>query len=316
LNASAKERNYYVGRHLRPALRRVWAYIVKPIFEKLDIPLIEGELPQRRIWWYLTGPLTFIPIHAAGPLDDSNSVDVTRLVISSYVTTLSSLRQAQTKARHGHQAAAAQTKLLAVSQPNTPGQSPLPYSSEELKRLVGILRSFGWSGDDFLSLDGSNATVEAVSSALEGCSCAHFACHAIQAPRSPMESAFLLHDGTLTINEIALKRLTSAQLAFLSVCHGASGLRDLPGEAMHLAAALNFAGFPSVIATMWGIRDEDGPEVVEGTYRYLFRDGERRKIMIPDPEEAAAALNRGVIALRRNRDVTLDRWAAFIHIGV
>jgi CHAT domain-containing protein len=130
--------------------------------------------------------------------------------------------------------------------------------------------------------------VEAISGALEVCSCVHFACHAVQAPKLAMESAFLLHDGNLTVNEIAQKRLTKGQLAFLSVGHGASGLQDLPGEALHLAAALHFAGFPSVIATMWGIRDEDGPEVVKETYKYLFRDG----MKIPDPSEAAAALNR------------------------
>jgi len=81
---------------------------------------------------------------------------------------------------------------------------------------------------------------------------------------------------------------------------------------VHLAAALHFAGFPSVIATMWGIRDEDSPKVVEETYRYLFRHG----MKVPDPSDAAAALNRGVLALRKNKEVTLDRWAAFIHIGV
>jgi hypothetical protein len=124
LTASEKERNYYVGRHLRPALRRIWTDIICPIFQKLDIPLNEyDQLPQRRIWWYPTGPLTFIPIHAAG----DNSVDVTRLVISSYVTTLSSLLQAQTQTHYQ----TAQPKLLGVSQPNTPGQSPLPHSSEE-----------------------------------------------------------------------------------------------------------------------------------------------------------------------------------------
>jgi hypothetical protein len=41
------------------------------------------------------------------------------------------------------------------------------------------------------------------------------------------------------------------QFAFLSVFHAASGLKGHPGEAMHLATE-KYAGFPSVIATMWG----------------------------------------------------------------
>src|SRR6202042_1321334 len=101
------------------------------------------------------------------------------------------------------------------------------------------------------------------------CSWAHFACHGSQDSGSGMKSAFALHDGRLELGKIASKRLSSGQFAFLSVCHAASGIKDLPGEAKHLAAGLQFAGFPSVIATMWSIRDDDAPKVAEHTYQYL-----------------------------------------------
>jgi hypothetical protein len=46
----------------------VWQTVLVAIFQKIQIPLESNPgLPQHRIWWYLTGPLTFIPIHAAGP---------------------------------------------------------------------------------------------------------------------------------------------------------------------------------------------------------------------------------------------------------
>lgn len=99
-NGSAAEDGYYVSRHLVPVLRRVWNDIVVPIFQLLGIPLTFDQsqgLQQRRIWWYLTGPLTFIPIHAAGPYEGPDSVDVSQLVISSYTTTLVSLVEAQKK---------------------------------------------------------------------------------------------------------------------------------------------------------------------------------------------------------------------------
>ena len=69
-----------------------------------------------------------------------------------------------------------------------------------------------------------------------------------------MKSAFSLHDGDLSLNEIASKRLPNGQFAFLSACQAASGLEHLPGEAIHLAGGLQFSGFLSVIATMWSIR--------------------------------------------------------------
>jgi CHAT domain-containing protein len=41
---------------------------------------------------------------------------------------------------------------------------------------------------------------------------------------------------------------------------------------MHLAAGIQFAGYTSVVATMWKICDEDAPKVADHTYRYLFRN--------------------------------------------
>jgi CHAT domain-containing protein len=127
-----------------------------------------------------------------------------------------------------------------------------------------------------------------------------------------MKSAFALHDGHLNLSEIASKRLSTGQFAFLSACHAASGSKELPGEAMHLAAGILFAGFSSVIATMWSIQDDDAPKVADLTYRYLFRNG----LQGLDPSEAARALNCAVLHLREDPDVTVDRWAPFIHFGI
>ena len=127
-----------------------------------------------------------------------------------------------------------------------------------------------------------------------------------------MKSSFLLHDGRLELSKIASKKLSAGQLAFLSACHAASGLKDLPGEAMHLATGIQFAGFPSVIATMWTIQDKDAPKVAYETYSYLLRNG----IDGYDPSDAATALNRAVLALREDPAVTIDRWAPFVHFGI
>jgi len=127
-----------------------------------------------------------------------------------------------------------------------------------------------------------------------------------------MNSAFALQDGVLELSQIASKRLSTGRFAFLSACHTAAGLQQLPGEAMHLAGGLQFAGFPSVIATMWGISDNDAPIVASYTYEYLFRNG----LQGCDPSEAATALNRAVLRLREDPKVTADRWAQFIHFGI
>jgi hypothetical protein len=302
----------YITRYLKPALRTVWNDVLVPILNKLDVSLTPSTAgPQHRIWWYPTGPLTFIPIHAAGP--GHKGADVSQLIISSYVTSLDSLLRAQKRHRQG---AVNGLKLLAVSQLNTPNLPPLPQSIVEAEKLVeavhlAAVRSEGCS-KDIMHLDGSDATVNRVSAALDSCSWVHFACHGFQDPVLGMNSAFALHDGQLELSEIASKRLSNGQFAFLSACHAASGLKELPGEAMHLAAGIQFAGFLSVIATMWSIRDDDAPKVADHTYRYLFRNG----LQGLDPSEAATALNRAILHLREDPNITIDRWAPFIHFGI
>jgi CHAT domain-containing protein len=297
-----------ITNNLQKALRMVWHKVLVPIFHKIQIPLESNAgLPQHRIWWYPTGPLTFIPIHAAGP--DKGSVDVSRMIISSYVTTLDSLLKAQQKAE---QDSSGRQRLVAISQPNTPGQSAIPHCTQEVLRVVEGAAAMRWAQEDIVHLHGPDATVEHVLTALDTCSWAHFACHGSQDPVLGMKSAFALHNGHLELGQIVSKQLSVGQFAFLSACHAASGLKELPGEAMHLAAGLQFAGFPSVIATMWGIRDEDAPKVADSTYQYLFRNGMEGL----DPSDAATALNRAVLALRKDPDVTIDRWAPFVHFGI
>jgi CHAT domain-containing protein len=189
--------------------------------------------PQPRIWWYLTGPLTFIPIHAAGP--GSDVIDVSRLVISSYVTTLQSLFQAQNKRGPVSEG---QRKFLSISLPETPGQSSLLKTMVEVNVIVQVFCLSGWPFENIILPCRSEAMVEGVSCVLDSCSWIHFACHGTQHPKIGMRTLFALHDGLLELGDITSKKLSRGQFALLSACHSASGLRDLPREAMHLTAGV------------------------------------------------------------------------------
>ena len=306
--ASVPQRQNYANRYLKPALRTIWEQVLIPIFDTLQIsPGSNAISPQHRIWWYPTGPLAFVPIHAAGP--GRGGIDVSRIVISSYVPTLESLFRAKQKSLLGSVGA---PKFLTISQPNTPGQSSLPRATAEAETVVGVVSMAGWLKEDIVPLNGLDATVDCVSVALDSCSYAHFACHGIQHPTFGIRSAFALQDGNLELGQIVSKRLTNAQFAFLSICHAATGLKDLPGEAMHLAGGLQFAGFSSVIATMWSISDEDAPKVAAYTYEYLFRDGLENL----DHSDAAVALNRAVLRLREDPEVTLDKVHSILSLFV
>ncbi|KZP15435.1 hypothetical protein FIBSPDRAFT_750217 [Athelia psychrophila] len=284
-------------------LSRVWEHILKPIFTEVGIPLqrIQDQVPTNRIFWYLTSPLNSIPIHAAGP--------VSQLVVSSYVTTLSSLAEAQ---RRQSRVISGAPMLLAISQPDTPGKPPIPHATDEVDTVMQTALAAGWPEGKLQRLDRAQATIDEVSTALNTCNWVHFACHSMQHASDGMESAFVLHDGRLTLSLIAAKRLPSARFAFLSGGQSALGLEDSPGEAIHLAAGMQFAGFSSVIAIMSGIWDEDAPIVAKHTYGYLLRNGLDKV----DLTEAAAALNYAISRLREDPTVTVERWAPFVYYGV
>lgn len=160
-------------------------------------------------------------------------------------------------------------------------------------------------------MSGSEATVDAVLSAMQGCSWVHFACHAAQDPQEPTESAFYLYEGKLDLAKISKKPLKHASLAFLSACQTASGNKDLPEEAIHLAAGMIAAGYPTVIATMWSIKDQYAPLIAELVYIQLLRDG------VPSTKGAAGALHAAVAQLRQDvGEENIEDWAPFVHIGI
>lgn len=63
---------------------------------------------------------------------------------------------------------------------------------------------------------------------------------------------------------------------------------------------------------MWSIADQDAPRLSQHIYEYLFASGMQEL----DSSNAAAALNQAVLRLREDPEVTLDRWAPFVHFGI
>jgi CHAT domain-containing protein len=80
---------------------------------------------------------------------------------------------------------------------------------------------------------------------------AHIACHGIQHPTRPLESSFCLADARLSVSDLMNLNLKDAVFAFLSACETAKGDTEQPDQVIHLAAAMLFVGFKSVVATMW-----------------------------------------------------------------
>jgi hypothetical protein len=77
-----------------------------------------------------------------------------------------------------------------------------------------------------------------------------------------------------------------------------------PDEAIHVAAAMQLAGFRSVVGTLWEMVDQDGPFVAREFYGHVFREGSTSA----DFTDAAVALHGAVRALRKKDPQSVSRW--------
>ncbi|KAG8792766.1 hypothetical protein FRC12_004920 [Ceratobasidium sp. 428] len=285
----------------RDILASLWFGVVKPILDALgflalqELP-IGTELP--RVTWCATGPLTSLPLHAAGYYDQplTRTFDY---VVSSYTPTLGALMSSSTSPPEFQ-------GILAVGQAAQPGY---PLISGTIAELNIIHDKAG--GLALTKLTEEVATPEAVLSAMKHNSWVHLACHASQNMLDPTASAFVLYGGQLDIKSITREHLPAAQLAFLSACETATGDETIPDEAVHLAASMLMSGYRTVVATMWSIEDADAPEVADHFYSRLLRN------RVPNSGEAARSLHDAVEHLRaRVGESSFWRWVPYIHVGL
>ncbi|KAG8685773.1 hypothetical protein FRC11_010095, partial [Ceratobasidium sp. 423] len=240
----------------------LWEDVVKPIldFRGLSNPGSVDGLTH--VTWCPTGALSLLPLHAAGDYDQLRS-RVFDYVVSSYTPTLTALlTSTQSTLTSG-------SSVLAIGQANTPGHTTLPGTVREL----ACLKVHTQNKAEYSQLTDGQATMTAVLDAMEKHDWVHLACHTHQNVDDPTKSEFFLHDGTLDLASINQRSFKNKGLAFLSACQTATGDEKFPDEAIHLASGMLMAGYPSVIATMWSVRDNDAPFVADKVYAELMKDG-------------------------------------------
>jgi len=181
-----------------------------------------------------------------------------------------------------------------------------------------IWDTIGTYNGDSLRLEGESASISRVKLEMESHESIHLACHATQDLENPLKSGFYLHDGRLELSEIMKQKFTIRELAFLSACQTSTGTEKLSEEAVHLAAGMLAAGYRSVVATMWSIKDKYGPVVAEGFYKYLMESGKASGNQGLDSSGAAHALHRAIQDVRETLGDTeqgLLTWVPYVHFG-
>ncbi|KAI0825519.1 CHAT domain-containing protein [Irpex lacteus] len=282
-------------------LADLWTMVVEPIIDFIcKLPTLETtKLPH--ITWCPTGPLAFLPLHAAGIYyaNGPPSKTVMDFAVSSYTPTLEALLKP-------HATVHETPRVLVVSQPATPYCSAIPGTTTE----AGIVMSL--TGELTQVLEDTDGIIDIVLEAMATHNWVHLACHGMQDRNNPIDSSFALYDKKLTLGTLMSKHLPNADLAVLSACQTATGDEKLVEEAVHLAAGMLTIGYKSVIGTMWSIYDDSAPVVMAQFYEVMMEQVRAGKELQP-----AYALHKATKVLRERYGVNdFVRWIPFVHFGL
>jgi CHAT domain-containing protein len=279
---------------LSATLRWLWDKIVVPILGPGGLDA--GELP--RIWWCPTGPLAYLPVHAAGHHDRPGESLFDR-AISSYTPGLRTFAASRRRDDSG--------TLLAIVIPDTPDQSPLPYAQAELEALQAA-----FPAERLDVLRGDHATHDAIRLGLAAHPWVHAACHGTFDPFSPHAGGLLPFDwqtrGSVGIADILRPGHPVGSFIFLSACRTAATGVNVD-ESLTVPAALRHAGWGHVIGTLWSVDDAAATAISRAVYPLLITDGRL------EADRSAYALHASVRELRAAYPQAPSRWAPFVHIG-
>jgi len=280
-------------------LKELYELVGRPVIErlnKLNVPL------QSRVWWCPTSVFCSLPLHAMGPIpsDWGRPQYFLDLYISSYIPSLFSLIESR---KSGSQTFD-KPSMLVVAQPDV----TMVQALKEVRVVKAV-------NPRVTKLVAAAATPSAVLERIQDHRFVHIVCHGILEPGKPLDSGFELYKKQrLSLLDVVRSRLPNAEFAFLAACHTAELTDQSPAdEVLHLAAAMQFCGFRSVVGTMWAMADTDGPALAGDFYKSVFSGREQEGVHYY--ERTAEALRDAVVKLRRKRGVTLERWVNYVHFG-
>jgi tetratricopeptide (TPR) repeat protein len=320
-------------------LEWLWDVAAGPALDALNYrgPQVNGPAfpwgwPQ--VWWVPGGLLGQLPIHAAGYHREPTGADgrprtVMDRVISSYAPTLRALHYSRERSNLAGSslvpAPGQPMRSLIVAMPTTPGRPD--HELRGMAEHAGLLRELlpdaevlmqppYPAGVDPATVSGT-PTKDAVLGRLTGRVIAHFACHGVTDALDPSRSGLLLSDHAtepFTVAALASVRLDSAGLAYLSACSTAlNEVAELADESIHLTSALQLAGFPHVIGTLWEIDSAVAEAVAAEFYAQLH--GTSGESGWPVFAKVAATLHHIVRELRAGEPTKPFAWASYLHAG-
>jgi CHAT domain len=307
---------------LTALLRYLWKFLVKPVLTELGYTTSVGSSDSwPHICWIPTGVLSLYPIHAAG-LGLHTDANTMNRVISSYAPSITSMLHMR-KSRNnlsvprlpviGQGSTSRGLNALVVSMPSTPGRQPLELSTNEAEAVRIVFP------------DTRTLTCETTQNVLDAAASepdiVHFSCHGEVDYDRPLQSHLLTADwqsSPLTAERLQLLKTRKSWLAFLSACFTANaGVENRQDEHTHLAIALQLAGFPNVVASLWYVGQDAALAVIQNFYQRLCEEDRNRVHGVAD------ALHHAVLDFCETTRNAANRmkgdpvsWAPFLHYTI
>ena len=312
---------------IEPLLEWLWDAVALPCLDALGFrsPITDNNWP--RVWWIPTGPLSQLPLHAAGRYFHGSTETVLDRVMSSYASSVKALIYGR---RHHvrNYAGPASDHALLVAMRETPGLTMdgiLPFAADEVKMLNDLCPSLqlrpitpALRKDDVLKH-------------LQLCRIFHFAGHGRSDP-DPSQSCLLLEDwktNPLTVGDLRDHRLQENPpfLGYLSACStGANDAIKLADEGIHLVSALQLAGFRHIIGTLWEVSDRHCVDVARVLYQTIRDEGLTDVAVCRGLHRAIRELRDKGMKAGEVRDAELlgqkmqgmmdTYWVPYVHFGV
>ena len=224
---------------LASVLAGLYELVGKPVIDRLHQLQVQNH---SWIWWCPTSIFFPLPLHAMGPIpsDDGELRYFLDLYICSYTPSLSALILSCNRDSGSRSSDRPSVLLVAQTDPS------LPTVGGEIK-VVQTLKD-----TKVTSLISEAATPAAVLDGFKHHRFVHFACHGTLEVNKPFKAGFELHEEErLKLLQTVHTDLPTAEFAFLSACHMADATEgSIIDEGLHLAAAVQYCGFRSVVGTM------------------------------------------------------------------
>lgn len=319
---------YEVNEKMKKLLVWLWDIAVLPVLKHLDVystqkPKPSAELP--RIHWVTSGILGLMPLHAAGHHDESSTENALSHAVSSYTTTVASLRQSIDKAEAGAwKDRTSQLKVVTIGMP----ESPDPWGNFDCmdKHLEAIKQiAPDESNRTYLKKPTSAAALAAISAT----QVAHFVCHGVS-QRDPSSSSLTLcrqvqsEDGQcpevvvdpLMVRQIASQVRQNSILAFFAACqtadNAATGLVD---ESIHIVSAFQLLGYANVIGTLWEVEEMASASFANEFYASLARRTQTSDNSGGAKDVVARAFHDAMLLVRQEDPEYPVTWATMVCFG-